>query len=57
MTYRHLTGEYDTGDITRHGGIPLDVIQKYLNFHYSVSPDLFGGETRTASTCGSEPGP
>ena len=27
--------------------IPLDVIQKYLNFHYSVSLDLFGGETST----------
>ena len=31
----------------RYGGIPLDVIQKYLNFHYSVSLDLFGGETST----------
>src|SRR5262249_20304710 len=30
-----------------HGGIPLPVIQKYLNFHYSVSLDLFGGETST----------
>jgi benzoyl-CoA 2,3-dioxygenase component B len=29
------------------GGIPLDVIQKYLNFHYSVSLDLFGGDTST----------
>ena len=29
------------------GGIPLEVIQKYLNFHYSVSLDLFGGETST----------
>jgi benzoyl-CoA 2,3-dioxygenase component B len=27
--------------------IPLPVIQKYLNFHYSVSLDLFGGETST----------
>ena len=27
--------------------IPLDVIQKYLNFHYTVSLDLFGGETST----------
>ena len=24
-----------------------DVIQKYLNFHYAVSLDLFGGETST----------
>jgi hypothetical protein len=36
--------EHDTGDIARHGGIPLGVIQKYLNFHYSVSLGLFGGE-------------
>src|SRR5580698_8635761 len=42
-----LMREHDTGDIARHGGIPLGVIQKYLNFHYSVSLDLFGGETST----------
>jgi benzoyl-CoA 2,3-dioxygenase component B len=30
-----------------HGAIPLPIIQKYLNFHYSVSLDLFGGETST----------
>jgi benzoyl-CoA 2,3-dioxygenase component B len=30
-----------------HGAIPLGVLQKYLNFHYSVSLDLFGGETST----------
>ena len=29
------------------GAIPLPVIQKYLNFHYSVSLDLFGGDTST----------
>jgi benzoyl-CoA 2,3-dioxygenase component B len=33
--------------VAARGGIPLDVIQKYLNFHYSVSLDLFGGETST----------
>ncbi len=27
--------------------IPLDVIQKYINFHYSVSLDLFGSERST----------
>ncbi|MEO9240086.1 MAG: benzoyl-CoA 2,3-epoxidase subunit BoxB, partial [Jatrophihabitantaceae bacterium] len=32
---------------TGHGGISLNVIQKYLNFHYSVSLDLFGSETST----------
>jgi benzoyl-CoA 2,3-dioxygenase component B len=42
-----LIREHDTYDIAPHGGIPLDVIQKYLNFHYSVSLDLFGGETST----------
>jgi benzoyl-CoA 2,3-epoxidase subunit B len=42
--------EQDTDDaasVAAHGVIPLDVIQKYLNFHYSVSLDLFGGETST----------
>jgi benzoyl-CoA 2,3-epoxidase subunit B len=37
----------DTDDVAGHGAIPLEVIQKYLNFHYSVSLDLFGGETST----------
>ncbi|MGH3186889.1 MAG: benzoyl-CoA 2,3-epoxidase subunit BoxB [Streptosporangiaceae bacterium] len=39
--------ENDTDDVAAHGVIPLPVIQKYLNFHYSVSIDLFGGETST----------
>ncbi len=39
--------ENDTDDVVGHGAIPLPVIQKYLNFHYSVSLDLFGGETST----------
>jgi benzoyl-CoA 2,3-dioxygenase component B len=39
--------EHDTDDVTAHGAIPLPVIQKYLNFHYSVSLDLFGSETST----------
>ena len=39
--------ENDTDDVAGYGVIPLDVIQKYLNFHYSVSLDLFGGETST----------
>jgi benzoyl-CoA 2,3-dioxygenase component B len=42
-----LMVEHDTDDIAPHGGIPIDVIQKYLNFHYSVSLDLFGSETST----------
>ncbi|MFF5986872.1 benzoyl-CoA 2,3-epoxidase subunit BoxB [Prauserella flavalba] len=42
-----LIREHDTLDIASHGGIPLDIIQKYINFHYSVSLDLFGSETST----------
>jgi benzoyl-CoA 2,3-epoxidase subunit B len=33
--------------VAAHGAIPLPIIQKYINFHYSVSLDLFGGETST----------
>jgi benzoyl-CoA 2,3-dioxygenase component B len=39
--------EHDTDDIGPHGGISLEMLQRYLNFHYSVSIDLFGGETST----------
>jgi benzoyl-CoA 2,3-epoxidase subunit B len=39
--------EHDTDDVVAHGAIPLKTLQKYLNFHYSVSLDLFGGETST----------
>ena len=42
-----LMASHDTADVAAHGAIPLDIIQKYLNFHYSVSLDLFGGETST----------
>ncbi len=42
-----LMAEHDVDDVSPHGGISLKVIQKYLNFHYSVSLDLFGGETST----------
>ena len=42
-----LMQEHDTTDVHPHGGINLDVLQKYLNFHYSVSLDLFGAETST----------
>jgi benzoyl-CoA 2,3-epoxidase subunit B len=37
--------DHDTDDVAALGAIPLDVVQKYLNFHYSVSLDLFGSET------------
>ena len=39
--------ENDTDDVTGLGAIPLATLQKYVNFHYSVSLDLFGGETST----------
>jgi benzoyl-CoA 2,3-dioxygenase component B len=42
-----LMTKHDTRDVLPHGGIPLDVIQKYLNFQYSVSMDLFGSEQST----------
>ena len=42
-----LMVEHDSDDIGPLGAIPLHVIQKYLNFHYSVSLDLFGSERST----------
>jgi benzoyl-CoA 2,3-dioxygenase component B len=42
-----LMREHDTDDVHPHGGVNLDVLQKYINFHYSVSLDLFGAETST----------
>jgi len=42
-----LMVEHDTDDVRAYGGIPLEIVQKYLNFHYSVSLDLFGSETST----------
>jgi benzoyl-CoA 2,3-dioxygenase component B len=39
--------EHRTDDVRRHGGIDLPTIQKYLNFHFSVSLDLFGSEIST----------
>ena len=42
-----LMREHDTEDVHPYGGINLDVLQKYLNFHFSVSLDLFGAETST----------
>jgi len=42
-----LMKEHDTDDVHPYGGINLDLLQKYVNFHYSVSLDLFGAETST----------
>ena len=42
-----LMREHGTDDVRRHGGIDLATIQKYVNFHCSVSLDLFGSELST----------
>jgi benzoyl-CoA 2,3-epoxidase subunit B len=42
-----LMKEHNTDDIRPHGGIDVATLQKYLNFHYAVSLDLFGAETST----------
>ena len=39
--------EHDTDDVRPYGGIDLATLQRYVNFHYSVSLDLFGSETST----------
>ncbi|HEY3980853.1 MAG TPA: benzoyl-CoA 2,3-epoxidase subunit BoxB, partial [Streptosporangiaceae bacterium] len=40
-----LLAAHPDADLWSHGAIPLAVIQKYLNFQFSVSLDLFGSET------------
>ena len=42
-----LMNEHGTSDVFAHGGIPLAVVQKYLNFQFAVSMDLFGSEQST----------
>jgi len=42
-----LMKQHDTDDLRKHGGIDLKTIQKYLNFHFSVTLDLFGSEIST----------
>jgi benzoyl-CoA 2,3-epoxidase subunit B len=37
----------DPAAVRTHGGIDLPMLQRYLNFHYSVSLDLFGSEIST----------
>ncbi len=36
-------------DVRELGGIPLEIIQKYINFWFSYSLDLFGGEISSNS--------
>ena len=42
-----LMREQGTGDVRQHGGIDLETVQRYINFHFSVSLDLFGSEIST----------
>jgi benzoyl-CoA 2,3-dioxygenase component B len=39
--------EHRTDDVRKHEVIDLPTLQRYLNFHYSVSLDLFGSEIST----------
>jgi benzoyl-CoA 2,3-epoxidase subunit B len=42
-----LMRQHRTDDVRTHGAVDLATIQRYLNFHYSVSLDLFGSEIST----------
>jgi len=42
-----IMNEFKTDDVRAHGGIDLPTVQKYINFHFSVSVDLFGQELST----------
>ena len=42
-----LMREHKTDEVGKYGGIDLRLMQKYLNFHFSVSIDLFGSEIST----------
>ena len=44
-----LMRESKNGDVRPLGGIPLEIIQKYINFWYTYSLDLFGGEISSNS--------
>ena len=37
------------GDMRELGGIPLEIVQRYINFWFSYSLDLFGGEISSNS--------
>jgi benzoyl-CoA 2,3-dioxygenase component B len=39
--------EQRTDDVRKFGAIDLPTLQKYVNFHFSVSADLFGAEQST----------
>jgi benzoyl-CoA 2,3-dioxygenase component B len=42
-----LMKEHDTAEVGPFGGIDVATVQRYVNFHCSVSLDLFGAETST----------
>lgn len=42
-----LMNEHDTDDIAPYGGIPLKLLEKYINFWYSSALNLFGAEKST----------
>ena len=44
-----LMKENPDSDLRNLGGIPLDILQKYINFWFSYSLDLFGGEISSNS--------
>ncbi len=44
-----LMKQSKSDDVRPVGGIPLDIIQKYINFWFSYSLDLFGGEISSNS--------
>ena len=39
--------EHDTDDVGPFGAVPLALLQKWINLHYSVCLDLFGSEEST----------
>ena len=39
-----LMKEAKDGDVAKAGGVPLAMIQRYINLWFSLSEDLFGGE-------------
>jgi benzoyl-CoA 2,3-dioxygenase component B len=44
-----LMKESQHGDAREAGGVPLDIIQKYINYWFTYSLDLFGGEISSNS--------
>ena len=39
-----VMNEYPDADVREHGAIPLEIVQRYINFWNASSNDLFGGE-------------